>query len=159
MTERPNRRRLDQINDLWEEDAPFSTDPDKIPQEQSSNYSKIAKYQRLWGEEQRRLRKLMHASESLRFRLTRLFRDGPLTQEDHDTIKQMGWDTPPEGRAMKGDLKLWVDTNPTMVETMVELGEQNDVVETLVDIIATLQQRNISLAVAAKQGRFAMGSD
>lgn len=162
MTALPNRRRIDQINDLWKTDAPFSTDPLKLPEEGSRTLSDLQKYRDLKTIEQRKLRELNVKVEAFRFRVMRFYRDGvdKPTDEMFILAKERGWELPPGGKpSVKTDVKFWVDSNPDMVEMILALAEQNDVIELLDGIIKDLHDRAILLSSTMKQVRFNSGSD
>src|SRR4051812_2640494 len=123
-----NRRRGDQICDMWKEDAPFATDIEGLIQAQSHHYTLHQKYSQIKINEQRRLAKMKGEVESFHFKLMRFYRDGAIDVDTLKVAREKGWEIPPEGKPyLKTDVKLWVDTNHTMAEMVVELSEQNDV--------------------------------
>lgn len=160
MTEAiPNRRRIDQFRDMWEEDSqPFQTDPDKLPGEAARLFSVMAKYMNLKSQEVVKLAKKNAAADKLRFRLTRLYRDGPLSKEEQETVLEQGWELPPEGKcAVKTDVKQWVETNPAMVELMIDVVEQNEIVELLDRAYWALKERSEAVRQTMQQVRFIHG--
>jgi hypothetical protein len=162
MMDLPNRRRIDQINDMWRDDAPYSTDPLKLPEEGSRTLSDIQKYHDIKTKEQRRLRELSIQTEAFRFKLMRFFRDGPAGSTDEMWIifKERAWELPPGGKpSIKTDVKFWVDSNPGMTELILALSEQNDIIELIDGIIKALHARAVLLSSTMKQVRFNLGSD
>jgi hypothetical protein len=157
-----NRRRIDQINDMWKADAPFSTDPLKLPEESSRTLSDLAKYRDLKTNELRRLRKMSADMEKFRFKLVRFYRDGTAKPTDQILIdaKERGWELPPGGApTVKTDVKQWVDTNPDMVIMTLDLAEQNDIIELIDGILQDLKNRSYAINETMKQVRYNSGSN
>lgn len=157
----PNRRRIDQINDMWKVDAPFSTDPLKLPEESSRCYSDQQKYSDIKTKEIRKLREMASAIEKFRFKLMRFYRDGVPDPNDEMMIsaKERGWEIPPQGKpSVKTDVKFWVDTNPDMIEMTLELGEQNDIIELLDNILQAHKNKTYAINETMKQVRSNNGS-
>lgn len=139
-----NRRRIDQINDMWSEDCKF--DITKLAEEASNHYSLHAKYSDLLTVEKRQLRKMQAETEKFRFRLMRFYRDGPTIKEDLEEAINRGWTIPPGGKAhVKTDLKYWVDTNNEMIDMMLTLSDQNDIVEAIDNILKAINSRSYSI--------------
>lgn len=157
---RPNRPKIDQIRDMWKEDAPFSTDPLKLPEEASRTLSDLAKYRDLKFIEQRKLAKMQIGAEAFRFRLMRFYRDGVAKADDPMLIqsKERKWEVPPGGKPPKTDVKFWVDSNHDMVELILNLSEQNDIIEFIDGIIKDLGNRSFSINETMKQVRYNNGS-
>jgi len=147
---------------MWRQDAPYSTDPVKLPEEASRTYSDLAKYRDLKTIEVRRLREMQADANKFHFRLTKFYRDG-VGDMNHPMLveaKERGWEIPPGGApTVKTDVKHWVDTNPDMVIITLAIAEQNDIVELIDGIISDLKSRPWSIGQTMKQVRHNNGSD
>jgi hypothetical protein len=147
MTEHlPNRRRIDQINDLWKADCKFPIDLDGLIKAASDHLSIHQKYLDIKTVEQRQLARKKLQAEKFRFKLLRFYRDGTDDPETLQTAKERGWEIPPEGKPhMKTDVKLWVDTNDDMIELVLDLSEQNDIVEQINEILSAINNRSYAI--------------
>lgn len=141
--------RLDELRAMWKADAPYKVDPIGLVGEGSNNYSLIAKYKDIRVVEQRKLRKLEITAEAFRFKLNRFYRDGALSPDELELARMHGWEIPPEGKAQKADIKGWVDSNPTMIRMMLELGEQNDIIDFLDNVLKSLHSRGYNIRSSA----------
>jgi hypothetical protein len=135
---------------MWKSDAPYKVDPIELIAEGSNNYSLIAKYADIRVIEKRKLHKLSITVEAFRFKLTRFYRDGALTQQELDVAKSNGWEIPPEGKAQKPDIKGWVESNPTMIQMYLELSEQNDIIEFLELVLKSLHSRGYNITTSSQ---------
>ena len=147
--EASNRRKIDRINDMWAKDCQIHLD--QLAEETNRHQTLHAKYSDLLTVEKRNLREMQMVVEKFRFQLLRFYRDGTSDPEVLKAAKERGWEIPPEGRPhVKTDLKYWVDTNPDMIEMMMELAEQNDVVELLKEIMTAMKGRGYNIGSAIK---------
>jgi Recombination, repair and ssDNA binding protein UvsY len=144
----PNRRRVEQINDMWGEDSRIHFE--SLLEETDRHYVLHKKYNGLLIEETRRLRDISNFANKLRFRLIRFYTVGPTTKEEKEHAEQEGWPLPPEGRPDKTHVKYWVDTNDDMIKVTNELAEQNDIVESLHRIMKAIDGRSYSIGHAIK---------
>jgi hypothetical protein len=147
--QKSNRRRLDEINDMWAEDGPI--DVADLLNEEARQFRIHGKYQSILTTERRKLRKMQTDAETFRFSLLRFYRDGATDRDQLEYAQQRGWAIPASGKPhVKTDLKHWVDTNNEMVEIMLELAEQQDLVETLEGIMEAIKGRGFSVNAAVK---------
>lgn len=146
---------------MWKEDAPFSTDPVKLPNEASKCSGDIQKYCDIKTVEQRKLREMSIYADNFRFKLMRFYRDGVATldKETAATAKEREWEIPPGGKpSVKTDVKSWVDSNPDMINIILDLGEQNDILELVEAAIKALHAKAILISSTMKQVQHNNGS-
>lgn len=141
---------LDEVFDMWREDAKI--DSSELGSEALRIPQLHHKYLRMLSHQRVAVKRMTAELESLRIRKTRFYQDGP----DEET-RSLGWTMPPKGRILKTEAKQWVDADPDVLAMGNRLADQAEVVEALVDIVKSINNRNFVIKNSIEWLRFTNG--
>lgn len=81
-----------------------------------------------------------------------------LTQGPNEETKDRGWRLPPKGMILKGDLPMYLDADPDIINLSLRIGVQQEKIELLDSIIKSIMNRNFNIKNAIDWQKFTMGA-
>lgn len=141
---------LDELFDMWSEDARI--DSSELSEESLKIPRLHHKYMRMLSKERLELKRRSSRYDALRNRKTIFYQDGP----DEETNK-LGWRMPARGKILKTEVKQWVDSDRDVVMAGNAVAEQAEVVEALVEIVKSINNRTYVIGNSIKFLQFTNG--
>ena len=143
---------LDELCDMWDEDA-------KIPEDlETANYeiSKLhAKYSRLLAKAKVELVKVEGELKKLKFRKQQFWTNNP--KDKDKTPEEMKWKSPVSGKVFKQDLDRWLKGDAEIVDYEVRIAEHFEMIQKIERIMYNINQRSFILRAILDTKRFYAG--
>ena len=143
--------KFEDIQNLWEEDC--SIDRTRLGDEALKIPKLHSKYYKIFTQEVMRLRKMEAELKELRLEKWEFLTLGP-TQEALDK----GWRLPPQGKILKNEVELYLDTDKDIVDKTLKVGVQKEKAKFLEAILKELNGRNFHIRAAIDWERFRAGN-
>lgn len=142
---------IDEINDMWIKDSVI--DETELS-EASLNIPKLhSKYLKLFSNEKLRLKKQFLRRKEIQKKLMEYYRGELNHPED---LKEIGRE-PCEIKVLKQDLQYYVDNDQEMIDINIRISYQEVLVETLTEIIKTINNRGYVIKNSIDFLRFTQG--
>lgn len=103
------------------------------------------KYYKVYTSERLLLKKLQADMKQLKLAKYEFYSQGP-SKEQIDA----GWQLPPKGLILKGDLPMYIDADKEIIELSLKIGYQEEKIELLESIIKSLQFRGNRIKTAVE---------
>lgn len=142
--------KLDDINTMWSDDCKI--DPLDLAKASLDTPVLHAKYTRLLSQERLILRKLEVELKSLKQSKYEFYTMGH-TKE----TKELGWELPPKGMILKSEAQVYVDTDKDVVDATLKVAYQLEKVDTLVEYIKAINNRQWIIRNAIEWNKFQAG--
>lgn len=142
--------KLDDIIAEWEKDCDI--DKTELADEALRVPKLHHKYFRIYTTEKLLLRKYESQLKQLKLEKYEFYTMGH-TEETRDK----GWELPPKGLILKGDVPMYMEADNDIVEMSLKIGLQQEKVEFLDSIIKSFRDRGFLIKSAIEWHKFTMG--